>query len=135
MKKQNLYAFGAMIVGIISGCRTIDHCSEPGIQPQEETVLVSAYYWRRGIDPSSFSDKDIHILFTRSMETAFDDGERSEGQASTLILALASAGDQRFSSLLSREVPEVREATLKHMRSLWTHPNLCYPQTQALARK
>jgi len=94
-------------------------------------VIQKWYYWRPGIDPTSFSDSEIEKLFVQSLDPTLD-GEAAEMHTSGLIWALAAVGDKHFADLLAKQPRSVRCATVRDVSIVWRYSKLRYPMTENL---
>ena len=113
-------------------CSTFDTpAAAVGMSHRETEALIKTYYWQRRFPTPSYSDDALDALLTASADPTLD-GERAEGQASSVAVALAVVGDQRFALSLSRQPDSVRHRVGQWISYLWTHYRLHYPQTQAL---
>ena len=117
---------------MLQGCSTFDPpAARLGVSEREARALAENYYWQRRFPMSTYSDDALDAVLAHSADPTLD-GERAEGQASAVAVALTVVGDQRFAAALSRQSPTVRHAVSRDISYLWTHDQLHYPQTQAL---
>ena len=52
-----------------------------------------------------------------------------------MAVALADVGDERFSSVLSRQTPAVQASVTEAISYMWRHYHLRYPKTAAIASR
>lgn len=117
---------------IFPGCTVFDPpAARPGISHREAGVLTKYYYWRPPYPVPSYTEEALDALLFRSADPTLD-GEYAEGQMSTVVIALAVIGDEKFAAALSRQSPEVLRAVSHDISYLWTKFELSYPRTQAL---
>gem|GEM_PF-6220518 len=103
----------------------------PSISPDEMHVLISVYYWRRDLHPPNYTSKQLDRLLRGSADPTLD-GERAESQASSVAVALASVGDDRFSQALSCQPASVKRAVAREIHYMWTRYHMHYPKTERL---
>ena len=103
----------------------------PGVSKAEAKALVATYYVNHDFESPVFNKKSLAALMDRSVNFELD-GELAEGQASALILALASSGDEFFASVLESRSGTVRAAVERSISSAWNYNGLNYPKTEAI---
>ncbi len=109
--------------------------AEPGISSSEARVLKASYYWDKSYGPFRDQGDSLERLMDDTPRRMAGGGERSEGQMSALILALATVGDARFSRTLEARPPRIRREVLEAVSPAWEHDRLSYPLTRAMAAK
>lgn len=119
-----------LALATFAACQTTSYTS-PGIQPAEARIMEKHFDWEPSKDPHSFTDAEVRALFAQSQRSNLT-AAQSDEQSARLKWALAAVGDQHFATLLSRESPDTRQATLLSLSSLWEDHNLRYPQTERL---
>ena len=94
-------------------------------------MLVSDYYWKRDSRAPTYSAAQLDALLRASADPTLD-GARAEMQASRVVVALASIGDDLFSQALMRQSTPVKRAVAREIVYLWSRDGLHYPKTQAV---
>jgi hypothetical protein len=118
---------------LLSSCATTTDGAS-GISKAEMSALKENYYWEEGDIPPSYGPGELERRMDRSADPSLD-GERAEGQSSAVAVALATVGDERFSTTLATRSLEVQAAVIGDVRYMWTHYGLHHPKTQAIATK
>jgi hypothetical protein len=111
-------------------CTTIPD-SAPGINQAENAALISTYYWKPEFGVPVHDRGSLAALMDKSVDPELD-GERAEGHSSSLVMALASTGDDFFASVLESRSEEVQKSVECFVSSAWTFNKLNYPRTQAI---
>ncbi len=124
-----------VVLALLSSCAHSPRDDErPGINPAEAAALTENYYWHTGNPKAVDDDAGLEALMRRSTNPKLD-GEGAEMQTSTMALALAEVGDDRFSAVLSRQTPEVQKEVTDSISNMWRHYKLDYPKTRAIHAK
>lgn len=105
--------------------------SAPGINQAENAALIATYYWKPEFGVPAHDRESLAVLMNRSVDPGLD-GERGEGHASSLVIALAASGDDLFASVLESRSEEVRESVEHFVSSAWSYNKLKYPRTLAI---
>ena len=108
--------------------------SAPGINQAENAALMTTYYWKPEFGVPTHDRDSLAALMDRSVDRGLD-GERGESHASSLIIALASSGDDFFASVLESRSEVVQKSVEHFVSSAWTFSKLKYPKTQAIYNK
>lgn len=117
------------------GCTTVDSdAAARGISPQEARVLAQYFYYSPKYATPFYTREQLALRLHKSADTTLD-GESPQAQMSSVAIALASAGDDHFADVLSRESDDVQRAVYRDISPLWTDFGLRYPKTEALLNR
>ena len=100
------------------------------ISRKEEEVLVRNYYFKKGIY-LKLNRNRLKEIFLKSSDAALDGGA-CEIQTSRLVVALAYAGDDLYSSVLEECSLSVRQSVFRRIDNYINNPELSYPNTVKL---
>jgi hypothetical protein len=114
------------------GCTTVDtDTAARGISRQEANVLAQYFSYSPEYALPFYTREQLWRRLRKSADPTLD-GKYAEAQTSTVAIALASVGDDRFADVLSHESDDVRRAVYREISPLWTDFGLQYPKTEAL---
>ena len=128
---MKLHRYSLVIPCILASCSSIPD-SSPGINVAERKILETYYYYKHSDHHSpSFDDEELAKLMDKSTDSTLD-GAYAEAHSSSIALALAFVGDERFASVLSTRAPDVRYAVCNRVALTLKHSSLKYPKAEAL---
>jgi len=117
------------------GCTTVDSdAAGRGISPQEASILAQYFNYSPEYALPFYTREQLGQRLRKSADPTLD-GKYAEAQKSSIAIALASAGDDRFADVLSHESNDVQRAVYQEISPLWTDFGLRYPKTEALLHK
>jgi hypothetical protein len=133
---MRVHTWVASVAGVffLSSCAP-SVTADRGISREEAKLLHSTYYWNRSEGPFLNKGGALERLMDDTPRRMAQGGERSELHESSLVLALASVGDQEFSETLQTREPEIQEGVLEAIVGAWDYHHLTYPLTQGLAEE
>ena len=97
-------------------------------------ALVSSYYWNTKNLCPSYDEASLAALMDKSTDPDLDGG-KAEGYSSVLIGALASSGDDLFSTVLLTRSMKVQKSVKAFISSAWRWSKLEYPKTESIYNK
>jgi hypothetical protein len=116
-------------------CTTVaSDTADRGISPQEASILGQYFYYSPEYALPVYTREQLGQRLRRSADPTLD-GKYAESQKSSIAIALASVGDDRFADVLWRESDDVQRAVYRDISPLWTDFGLQYPKTEALLHK
>jgi hypothetical protein len=117
------------------GCTAVDSdVAARGISPQEASILAQYFSYSPEYALPFYTREQLDQRLRKSADPTLD-GKYAAAQTSSIAIALASVGDDRFAEVLSREPDDVQRAVYREISPLWTDFGLRYPKTEALLDK
>lgn len=118
---------------LTAGCSFVpmDLPAHEGINSEEKAAIKVTF----GREDTDFETLWNNEGLAQLMQEALDPqrtGKPGEHKTSTLAIALASVGDERFSRVLAKQKPEVIKRVGFAVSPLWTKQHLSYPLTRKL---